>query len=76
MIKRPVFSNFAENVAIYAFFSGKIEKSWNLTGEKDLTNSKSGQEASYPKWGILEHFPQCRCNSISDWSIEKNSILS
>ena len=48
----------AKNVANYVFFSGKIEKFWSRVGVKDLTNSKSGREACYPKWGILEHFPQ------------------
>ena len=33
----------AKNVAIYAFFSGKIEKkNGNIIGVKDLTNSMSG----------------------------------
>ena len=32
----------AKNVAVYAFFSGKIEKNGNLISVKDLTNSMSG----------------------------------
>ena len=41
----------AKKYAIYAFFSGKIEKFWNLTGVKDLTNSMSGGngEPSLPR---------------------------
>ena len=32
-----------KDVAIYAFFSGKIDKFGNLTGVKDLTNDTSAR---------------------------------
>ena len=44
-----------QNVAIKAFFSGKIEKFGNLTGVKDLTNSTSTAVAAAGQQTLLSH---------------------
>ena len=49
-----------QNVAIHAFFSGKIENFANLTGVKDLTKSMSAL-APYLKVVLS---PQCAYLSI------------
>ena len=48
---------FSKNVAIYEFFSGKIEKFGNLslTGVKDLTNSTSTAVAAAGQQTLLSH---------------------
>ena len=35
----------AKNIAVYAFFSGKIQRFRNLAGVKHLTNSMSASES-------------------------------
>ena len=44
-----------KDVAIYAFFSGKIEDLENLAGVKDLTNSTSTAVAAAGQQTLLSH---------------------
>ena len=45
----------AQNVAIYEFFSGKIEKFGKFTGVKDLTNSTSTAVVAAGQQTLLSH---------------------
>ena len=61
----------AKNVAICAFFSGKIEKFGNLTGVKDLTSSMSDYritQLNAPSITATDRAPYKASHEVVKWS--------